>query len=49
MEEVKKVFTINIKPSVMKDFDKKAKDNKRSRSSEMELAIENYLKEKGGK
>lgn len=44
MEEIKKVFTVNVKPSVMAEFDKKAKENKRSRSSEMELAIENHLK-----
>ena len=43
-KEIKKVFTVNVKPELMKEFDQKAKLNKRSRSSEMELVIENYVK-----
>lgn len=46
MAETKKVYTINVLPTVMEAFDKKAKENKRSRSGELELAIENHLKAK---
>lgn len=44
-KEIKKVYTVNIKPDLMKQFDQKAKNNKRSRSSEIELAIENHIKQ----
>lgn len=44
-KENKKVYTINVLPSIMAKFDKKAKENKRSRSGELEMALEGYLKE----
>lgn len=49
-KETKKVYTVNIKPSIMEKAKAKAEQNKRSLSGHIEYLLEqDLLKEKEGK
>jgi hypothetical protein len=43
-KEIKKIYTVNVKPSIMDKIKEKADANKRSLSGEVEFILENVLK-----